>query len=259
MSAVEYARYMQDTLGLQIVPLYGPTFGPAGGRCTCRSGADCESPCKHPRSRYKDQPSRLPTGGDNYAVVLGRYVVVDVDDRSVLESLDDVLGFTLPDTWAVDTGRGRHYWFVAEAPLRTRIGAWPKIDVKSGGTYVVGAGSVSVNGVVYEPVNTLPIAPCPAALVARCKPAIDRQWTPVASVPSVTSHFAMQALEAKLDAMRSATQRNVVLHRTACEMLRSGIYGLDALEALGQAAIDAGLSEYEVRRTINSARRGVLA
>lgn len=258
MSAIEYAIYMQDTLGLQVVPLYGPVCGPAGGRCSCRSGAGCESPCKHPRGRYKDQPSRLPTGSDNYAVVLGKYVVIDVDDRSVLETLGDVMGFELPETWAVDTARGRHYWFVADAPLRTRIGAWHKVDVKSGPTYVVGAGSVSVTGVVYEPVNTLPIAPCPAALVVRC--AAYAPLPPVThALPERTSRFAMQALEERLATMRSATERNVTLHRTACELMRSGIYGVDALAALGDAAIEAGLSEREVLRTIESARRAVMA
>lgn len=258
-AALDYATYMQDVLGLQVVPLWGPTFGPAGGRCTCRAGASCESPCKHPRGRYKDQPSRLPAGSDNYAVVLGRYVVVDVDDRSVLDTLGDTLGFALPDTWAVDTGRGRHYWFLAEAPLRTRIGAWHKVDVKSGPTYVVGAGSVSVNGTVYEPINTLPIAPCPPALVQHCAYA-GRPMAPVIhALPSVTNRFAWQALEPKLEAMRSATERNNTLHRTACEMMRSGIYGTDAIAALAAAAIDAGLTEYEVRRTIDSARRAVVA
>jgi hypothetical protein len=201
----------------------------------------------------------LPSGGDNYAVVLGRYVVVDVDDRSVLDNLHETLGFTLPDTWAVDTGRGRHYWFVAEQPLRTRLGAWHKVDVKSGPTYVVGAGSVSVTGVVYEPINTLPIAPCPTELVKRCALA-GRPMAPVVhALPSSTGHFAWQALEPLLDAMRSASERNNTLHRTACQMMRSGLYGADALAALAGAAIDAGLTEHEVRRTIESAKRSVMA
>lgn len=255
---IEYARYFQDTLGLQVVPLFSPVFGPAGGICRCRDGAACASPGKHPKARYKGQPSRLPAAMENYAVVLGRYVVVDVDDREVLERLPEVLGFELPDTWAVDTGKGRHYWFHHGEPLATRLGAFPKVDLKSGATYVVGPGCRSVTGATYTPVNSLAIAEAPEALVKACGRArIHRETAITHTVPMVTSRFALPAVEEMCDAMRTSPTRNNTLLQLSCYLLRSGWAGEDALRMLASAAMEAGLSEAEVMRTQDSARRMV--
>lgn len=256
--ALLYARYLQDELGLQVVPLFSPTFGVAGGLCRCREGADCASPGKHPKGRYKGQPSRLPTKYENYAVVLGPYVVVDVDDRDILDTLPEVLGFELPDTWAVDTGKGRHYWFKHTDPLATRLGAFPKVDLKSGNTYVVGPGSVSVTGAIYEPINSLPIAPAPEALVNACGRQRVQMDAPIThSIPKTTSHFAMPTVEQWCAEMRDTTTRNNTLLRLSCLMMRSGWAGEDALILLAEAAHEAGLGGYEIERTMESARRMV--
>jgi len=252
-----YARYF-DSLGLQVVPLFAPTFGPAGGICSCRSGASCQSPGKHPRARYKGQPSRLPTTHENYAVVLGPYVVVDVDDRSLLDRLPEVLGFDLPETWSVDTARGRHLWYKADRPLATRLGARPHVDLKSGTTYVVGPGSVSVTGVVYEPINTLDIAPAPEALVRECgTPRRHVETVLTRPVPRITSRFAMPLVDRWCDEMRASTTRNNDLLRITCAMLRSGVVGEDGIALLADAAREAGLDGDEIGRTQASARRMV--
>lgn len=254
-----YARYFQDTLGLQVVPLFAPTFGVAGGLCRCREGADCTSPGKHPKGRFKGQPSRLPTKYENYAVVLGRYVVVDVDDRSILDTLPEVLGFALPETWAVDTGKGRHYWFQHTEPLATRLGAFPKVDLKSGNTYVVGPGSVSITGTFYEPINELPIAPAPEDLVVACGRQRVQLDVPVThSIPKTTSRFGLPTVEQWCAEMRDTSTRNNTLLRLSCLMMRSGWAGEDALVMLALAAEEAGLGAYEIERTMDSARRMVM-
>lgn len=252
-----YARHF-ESLGLQIVPLYGPVFGPAGGRCSCRAGADCQSPGKHPRHRFKGQPSRLPTGADNYAIVLGPYVVVDIDDRALVDTVEEVLGFDLPDTWCVDTARGKHLWFKADRPLATRLGAFPSIDLKSGSTYVVGPGSSSVTGVVYEPCNDLPIAEAPEALVRLCgAPRRHVESVITHPIPRTTSVFALPTVEQWCAEMRASTTRNNSLLRLTCLALRSGIIGEDGITMLADAARDAGLADDEIERTQTSARRMV--
>lgn len=253
-----YAQHFAS-LGLQIVPLYGPAFGQSGvGICRCRDGVDCPAPCKHPKDRWKGMPSRLPTKYENYAIVLDRFVVIDVDDRTVLDSLEETMGFGLPATWAVDTGKGRHYWFEAPEPLATRIGAWHKVDLKSGNTYVVGAGSRSITGAIYQPINTLPIAPAPDELVAACgKPRTFTGSAITPRIPSSTSTHSLDWLETLCERIRSTSTRNNELLRVTCEAIRSGVIGPDGIAMLADAARSAGLSDREISRTQASAYRMV--
>lgn len=256
---VSYATWFQDHLGLQVVPLFAPSFGPAGGICRCREGASCTSPGKHPKAKYKGMPSRLPTKYENYAVVLSNYVVVDVDDRSILDTLPDVMGFTLPDTWAVQTGKGMHFWFRHTEPLATRLGAFPKVDLKSGNTYVVGPGSTSISGIPYEPINVLPIADAPAALVAACGKAPVHTSTVIRHrIPAVTNVWAMQGVQEACEEMRTSQTRNNTLLKLTCWMMRSGYMGEDSIAMLADAARAAGLSDSEITRTQNSARNMVV-
>jgi hypothetical protein len=205
-------------------------------------------------------PSRLPTIYENYAIVLDQYVVVDVDDRAILDNLPEVLGFYLPETWAVDTGKGRHYYFKHTEPLATRLGAFPKVDLKSGNTYVVGPGSTSINGIVYEPINTLPIAAAPEELVKACGPQRSHTAARIPNTMSMTtSQWAMPAVQEALQEMESSQTRNNTLLRLTCHMIRSGWAGWDAIEMLAESARIAGLSEGEIQRTQQSAIQMVLA
>lgn len=257
---ITYARYFQDQLGLQVVPLFGPVFGPAGGMCRCRDGATCENAGKHPRAKYRDKPSRLPSNIDNYAVVLGQYIVVDVDDRGVLDRLSEVMGFTLPDTWTINTAHGCHMWYKHTEPCATRLGRYEKVDLKSNNTYVVGPGSTSVSGVVYEPINNLPIADAPQQLVEACgRPSSISSVKITREIPEVTSVFAMPTIDRYCEEMRTTNTRNNTLHRTVCTLLRSGWAGKDSIVMLAEAAAQAGLQAEEIQRTIDSAWRAVMA
>lgn len=257
---ITYAKYFQDVLGLQVVPLFGPMFGPGGGICRCRDGASCDNAGKHPRAKFKDKPSRLPSNIDNYAVVLGPYVVVDVDDRSVIDDLEAVMGYELPPTWTINTAHGCHMWFRHDEPLATRIGRYPKVDLKSGNTYVVGPGSTSVSGVMYEPINNLPIATAPEQLVRACgRPSIASSVKVTREIPEVTSVFAQASVQRICDEMLTTPTRNNTLHRNTCLLLRSGWAGKDAIVQLAAAAAQAGLTAEEISRTIDSAWNAVMA
>lgn len=255
---ITYARYFQDTLGLQVVPLHGIITGPGGSICRCRDGASCENIGKHPRAKFMGKPSHLPSNIDNYAVVLGPYIVVDVDDRSIIDDLPDVIGFELPDTWTVNTARGQHRWFKHDEPVRTRIKRWPKVDIKSNNTYVVGPGSRSANG-FYEPINNLPITPAPAALVEAAGKPCTTDVKVTRPIPEVTSIFAMPTIQRLCSEMLQSDTRNNDLHRHTCMLLRSGWAGKDSIVMLAEAAAQAGLSGEEIQRTIDSAWRAVMA
>lgn len=235
-------------------------MGTVGGICRCRDGVDCSSPGKHPKAKWKGEPSLLPTKYENYAVVLDRFIVVDVDDRSILETLEDVMGFALPPTWAVDTNRGRHLWFEHTEALAPRIGAWHKVDLKTGATYVVGPGSTSISGAAYEPINALPIAKAPDELVNACgKPRVSDGTVFVPSMPSTMSTFASEWLESLCERIRTTSTRNNELLRVTCEAIRSGVVDESGITRLADAAREAGLSDREIERTQDSARKLVLS
>lgn len=254
---ITYAKYFQS-LGLQIVPLFGPLDGPAGSICRCREGADCASPCKHPVAKYKGQPSKLPNLIQNYAIVLDRFVVVDVDDMATLQSIYDVLGFRLPETYTVKTGRGAHLWFEHTEPLGTRLGAFPKVDLKSGFSYVVGPGSRSINGTVYDPVITAPIAPCPPELVKLCGQT-HTHIPMTASLPYESYPTAIPTLLSWCYDITVSQTRNNDLLRLTCRAIRSGLFARKEIMMLGEAARQAGLTEDEVHRTMESAFRSVMS
>ena len=145
------------------------------------------------------------------------------------------------------------------APSNTD-GRWPKVDLKSNNTYVVGPGSTSVSGVVYEPINNLPIAAAPDQLVAACgRPHTIEGVKVTRPIPEVTSIFAMPTVERLCDEMRATNTRNNTLHRTTCLLLRSGWAGKDSIVMLAAAAADAGLGAEEIQRTIDSAWGAVMA
>lgn len=79
----------------------------------------------------------------------GRYlVVVDVDDPDAVANLPG----ELPDTFEVRTGKGMHYWYLADEPIRGHVPT-QGIDVKGVGGYVLLPGSLHPSGAVYEALN----------------------------------------------------------------------------------------------------------
>ena len=73
-----------------------------------------------------------------------------------------------PETFGVKTPRGRHLYFKGSLPPTIgTLGA--KIDTRGRGSYVIAPPSI-VNGITYEPLNDLPLAPLPNWVSALVEP-----------------------------------------------------------------------------------------
>jgi Bifunctional DNA primase/polymerase, N-terminal len=93
-------------------------------------------------------------------------VVLDEDQQGELERWCVTYGFSLPDTYTVTTGRGRHLYFRWDHSVK-RISNSPKavdgfkIDVRGDGGFAVAEGSQHKSGATYLG-NSLDIAKLPA-------------------------------------------------------------------------------------------------
>jgi hypothetical protein len=172
-------------------------------------------------------------------------------------------------TYTVQTPSGGwHLYFkAADDTIRNstaKLG--PMIDIRAAGGFVVGAGSV-VNGSAYEVVIDNDPKPLPQwisrLLVARPKvePQSLASRLSLLSKPGVRSadRYVTAAFNNELDAVRTAPQgqRNDQLNRSAFAISRfvaaSQLDGTHAAAALLDAALHAGLTEFESVRTIRSA------
>lgn len=249
------ARFFQNELGAQIVPLHGILDGPAGSICRCRDGASCTNAGKHPAMAWKGKASKLPNLLNNWGYVSDHIVVLDFD-RGDIE-----VPWELPDTYRVRTRKGFHLLFRWDgAPLRMRIGIIPGLDIKGSGGLTVGPYSRRIDGGIYEPMNELPMEPLPKDIAMACGYAAQ-QTVPTGSIIETTSPWAQQALDALCEEIRTLPQgtRNDTLYRTMFRAFRAGWLGRDALPSIVQCAMDSGLDRYEVERTMNSAYRAVFA
>jgi putative DNA primase/helicase len=92
-------------------------------------------------------------------------VVLDEDKTGELERWAVTYGVTLPDTYTVTTGRGRHLYYHWDHDAQ-HIGLVPKavdgfaMDVRGDGGLVIGEGSHHASGAVYTG-NRLPVVPLP--------------------------------------------------------------------------------------------------
>lgn len=95
----------------------------------------------------------------NIGIVTGRLSgisVLDVDGKKGFDSLNDA-GISLPKTFTVKTKRGFHYYYQYHPDIQNSNGILPKVDLKSDGGLIVGAGSM-VEGVQYSVYDDCPIA-----------------------------------------------------------------------------------------------------
>ena len=159
-AALTYARR-----GWAVFPLHSPL----GKGCSCRKGAECSSPGKHPRTdnglkdastddaQVSEWWSRWPNA--NIGIVTGErsgLLVVDLDDHghgsgaASLQELSSRYG-AVPSTLTARTGSGIHLYFKHPGKAINnsvrKIGAG--IDVRCDGGYVVAAPSRHASGQVY--------------------------------------------------------------------------------------------------------------
>ncbi|SOD41367.1 bifunctional DNA primase/polymerase [Nitrosovibrio sp. Nv4] len=125
--------------------------------------------------------------GDDKALI-----VVDVDVKDGKNGEQTLLkleleGFELPETLAQRTANGgRHLIFASDAPVRPGANVLGKgLDIRSGGSYIVGAGSVIGSG-AYT-IDDTPIADAPDWLIERCR-AVKEKSTVEASIVEGVDH-----------------------------------------------------------------------
>ncbi len=248
---LNYALYYAE-LGLPVIPLH--TINQKG-YCTCGMGKDCASPGKHPDTKngLKDASADIekikkwwpkwPKGvsPSNIGIVTGgksELVVVDVDGDEGFDELGEERVKDLKDESVpcVRTGRGFHYFFRLQMPVKTKTGFVKKVDVKSEGGYVVAPPSKHISGVCYEWVN---------------KP--DRGFP---DVPSWVLNGRSSSEKKPVDKVISEGQRNNTLFKLACSLRAKDVsYDtvLSALEAENQKRCNPSLSETEIIKIVNSA------
>ena len=105
----------------------------------------------------------------NIAIVTGRIsnlVVLDVDGAEGVNSLKSG-NFNIPDTFTVETGRGRQFYFKypKDNEIGNSVGILPKVDIRAEGGYVVAPPSLHVTGKFYKWIKSDRLAEMPAWLL----------------------------------------------------------------------------------------------
>lgn len=214
---------------------------------------------KVPALRWKTYQERLPTddelrswferdNGFNVAVVTGQVsnlCVLDVDEWTPEWVALVLRKGPLPDTFAVSTGKGDHFYFSGTGP--SRVGVVPGVDVRGDGGYVVAPPSRHANGKVYEVSDDSPVHAWPRWLDDEFK---SLQPQPTPSVPlrlsTQTTAYGSSALQGMLEDIGSLVpgQRNVgfrdKIHRLAGLVSGGEIAGTE--EELAGPLIDAYLA-----------------
>jgi Bifunctional DNA primase/polymerase, N-terminal len=181
------------------------------------------------------------------------------DGRDVLAQLAEWAGQPWPSTyWVLTPSGGWHLYFRAHEGSQLRNSAsllGPQVDVRAHGGYVVGAGSV-VDGKLYELLDGCDPAPLPPWLDRMLAPSPRPGSSPSPRPSSSPSPGRFAALVSKVETAKEGN-RNDILYWAACrarEMADAGEVGTEGAAAfLRSAAVAAGLSEAEARRTVASA------
>jgi len=234
------------------------------------------------REQIIDWWTRMPSS--NVGVICGArsgLLIVDVDckpDRNIdgwisLAALEAVHG-SLPAGPRVRRGiSSTHLYFAFDSRLGNSVGHLPGIDVRSEGGYAVGALSFHAasrdryqwfDGTAELPLPKLPewlndalskpvAGPCKKARSSK-----PRATENVGEVPRNASIYAASALAAEIDNVSTAAEgtRNSTLNTAAFSM--GTLVGARAIEhddvwnALYEAALESGLPEEEIERTLSS-------
>lgn len=283
----EALRYAEA--GIPVMPLHTPH--PTTG-CSCRDGAECGSPGKHPRLKHglldaSTDPRlirawwrRWPDA--NVGLATGTALdVCDVDTTAGMRSVLDVLDVVRPAAPLVRTGLGWHIWY-ASSGLPSRVGMLPGVDWRGRGGSAVAPPSLHAGGVRYafqQPWTTAPVLP-------GCPPALRRLVTPPSPPAVVASavggsgitdvdRYTASAVHGEVARIRAAPRpvvhggrrvvaggRNNALHLAAFRLgqlaARSDLDEHAVCSQLTDAALDVGLGAAEARRTIRSGWRAGL-
>lgn len=249
------------SLGCQIIPLWGVI----NGACRCKAGADCQNVGKHPKGKWRGEPSGTPSSVDNVGVSTDRLVVLDFDTVAAF----DAMAPELTDTFVVRTSRGVHVWYRASdaKAVRSIVGWRPSVDIRAMGGLVVAPPSRTVQpGVRYEAITGLcAVAMVPDALLEVLPEHVPFErrtyhgLSPLRSSTMTSRHFRplVDSLLGQLSMAVSGT-RNLTLFKVSSRLreLVDGGYAAETVrDELVQAALAIGLDREEIDRTIESGWR----
>jgi len=158
-SMVEAAVQYGARLGWTVFPCHGIR---PDGTCTCRDGASCRNPGKHPREDgWQSKASatevdirrafvRYPNS--SIGLACGRRSGVSVLDVDGPEGLDSLRGKHLPQTPTVRTGSGGlHYYYLDRgSELGNKVRFAPGLDTRAEGGLVILPPSQHATGNRYE-------------------------------------------------------------------------------------------------------------
>jgi hypothetical protein len=236
------------------------------GACSCGS-ASCHSPGKHPRTKHGCKDASLDAAqlqawwhrwpNANPGLATGPHSglwVLDCDQPSQLQALQQKLRIKLPTTLTAITARGLHLYWKWAVGVRTRSAVFPGLDVRGEGGYVVAPPSLHLSGDYYQWQDpSCPITEAPAALLA-----LASAHRPVDTPQRVSGHltpYQKAAIESATQAVQSAASgaRNDTLNREAYSLAGLGIPEALLFDTLSAAAQTAGLSTREIALTLKSA------
>ncbi|MEV8509679.1 bifunctional DNA primase/polymerase [Actinoplanes sp. NPDC051475] len=272
--------------GVAVLPLHTPG---AAGMCSCRAGADCGSPGKHPRlrrglhdaSRHPEVIrawwSRWPDA--NIGLVTGTVLdVCDIDTSSGLHLVLDLLDVIRPPGPLIRTGSGWHLWFAA-GELPSRVAIAPGVDWRGRGGLVVAPPSLHTTGTRYtfqQPWQHPDLPVCPPQLRALVLPPPPAPVSPQPARSIVDlDRYVQAAIEGEAERVRRAPRpilsggrrvsgggRNDALNRAAFRLgqlaANTPMDETAVRRELTDAALSTGLGRAEVQRTLSSGWRAGL-
>jgi Bifunctional DNA primase/polymerase, N-terminal len=272
--------------GIPVYPVHWPRpiAGEVNLACSCRRGAACDRPAKHPLVRHgihdaTTDPGQLERWWQRWPLAnvgLATGVVFDALDvdgpagLAALRQLARAVDLRLPGPLVATGGGGWHHWF---AP--TGLGNRPPrdlahVDWRGCGGCVLAPPSRHISGRSYRWLVALDQAPLPEVpatlreLLDPDRPTPIRPADPTRP-PPLGHPYGRTVLAAELAALGRATRgnRNRILNRTAFKVYRYVAGGLldeqEVTLAFTSTARSIGLSAAETARTLASARTAGLA
>lgn len=258
--------------GWHVLALHTPT--PSG--CSCGS-ATCDSQGKHPRYDAQLLPSGLKSASiepgvlqvwwtlwadANIGLVTGTasgFWTFDVDtdkggDLS-LEQLQAQHG-PLPDTPLARTGSGGMHLLFAHpgTPIRNRVRFAPGLDTRGDGGYIVASPSLHASGAYYDWIvspDDAPLAMAPQWLFDLVAPP-TQTVPPPPSTNGVHAPLPKRTLQYLVFGAQHGT-RNDELYKAAQQFYAAGYTQQEADQKLRPRALQDGLSDSEITKTIASA------
>jgi putative DNA primase/helicase len=211
--------------GLHVFPVDHPQVPYCDGiKTKAHDPRTCDERGKHPAGKWKTMATTdvAVLGQTNYfgggrphniGVACGPsgLVVLDEDQANGMDRACEAYGETLPETYTVETAKGRHFYFAQphDETLGNQAGGLKAygIDVRGDGGYVVGAGSLHALGVRYTLAVDVSPAPLPEWVIRAIKvrtlrvetapsstPKTHDQWWSEGEIPDGRRHDALVAV-----------------------------------------------------------------